>query len=261
MVSKHGAQESEAKRQPDWGLDAPVVLRRMALGGAVALVAGSIGLALETAGLAGPLSDVARHGLGVGIGLFAAAAVMLWGSKVGKLRMRDRLLETIPWRGDEQVLDVGCGHGLLLVGAAKRLTTGAAIGIDIWRSYDQADNTPEVTQENARIEGVEDRIEVRDGDVRELPFDDQRFDVVVSSLAIHNIEDRTQRAKAIREVARVLRPGGRVAIMDIYHTRQYRRILTECGLLEVRRSRPSFMFLIPTFMVTGRRAPVEGAPS
>ena len=256
-MSEQRTQESEAKRQPDWGLDAPVVLRRMAFGGAVALVAGFAGLEFETARLGGPLSAVAPLGLGLGVGLLATSAVMVWGSRYGKLRMRDRLLETISWRGDEQVLDVGCGHGRLLVGAAKRLTTGTAIGIDIWRSYDQADNTPELTKENARIEGVADQVEVQDGDVRKLPFDDERFDVVVSSLAIHNIEDRTQRAKAIREVARVLRPGGRVAIMDIYHTRQYRRVLLESGLLEVRRSRPNFMFLIPTFIVTARRAPLE----
>jgi hypothetical protein len=38
---------------------------------------------------------------------------MLWGSKVGKLRLRDKVLNALRWRGDETVLDVGCGHGLL----------------------------------------------------------------------------------------------------------------------------------------------------
>jgi arsenite methyltransferase len=261
LVSEEGAQESEGKCQPDWGLDAPVVVRRMTLGGAVALVAGFVGLTLDAARLSGPLAVVAPLALVVGVALFAAAVVMVWGSKHGKLRMRDRLLDTIPWRGNERVLDLGCGHGLLLVGAARRLTTGTAIGIDIWRSYDQAENTPGVTRENGRIKGVADRIEVLSGDVRELPFDGQRFDVVVSSLAIHNVEDQTQRATAIREVARVLRPGGRVAIMDIKHAREYCRVLLESGLVNVRRSRPNFMFMLPTFMVTAEQAPVERTPS
>ena len=233
----------------------------MTLGGAVALVAGLAGLALDAARLSGALAAVVPLALVVGAALSAAAVVMVWGSKRGKLRMRNRLLDTIPWRGDEQVLDLGCGHGLLLVGAARRLTTGTAIGIDVWRSYDQAENTPEVTRENARIEGVANRIEVLSGGFRELPFDDQRFDVVVSSLAIHNVRDRTERATAIREVARVLRPGGRVAIMDIKHTRQYRRALVESGLVDVARSCPNFMFMLPTFMVTAEQPPVERAPS
>src|SRR5262245_50202181 len=49
---------------------------------------------------------------------------MVWYSYFGKLRMRERLLDRVPWRGDERVLDVGCGRGLMLLGAAARLTTG-----------------------------------------------------------------------------------------------------------------------------------------
>ena len=47
---------------------------------------------------------------------------------------RRRMLEAVNWRGDEQVLDVGCGNGFLLVEIAKRLTTGMATGIDVWES-------------------------------------------------------------------------------------------------------------------------------
>ena len=242
----------EAAQHPNWGLDAPVALRRMAIGGAAALVLGLAAQALEAVRETRWLGEIAGMARGIGIGLLLAAALMLWGSKVGKLRMRDRLIAAIPWRGDEQVLDLGCGHGLLLIAAAKHLTTGRAIGIDIWRQYDQADNRPEATRENARLEGVAERVEVCDADGRELPFADASFDVVVSSLALHNIENRAQRAKAVREVARVLRPGGNVAIMDIYHTRQYQKILRECGLVDLRLSAPNFMFVVPTFTVTGR---------
>jgi Methyltransferase domain len=104
-----------------------------------------------------------------------------------KLTERDRLLDQLPWRGDERILDVGCGRGLLLIGAAKRLVSGRAVGLDLWRTKDQAGNDPAATIANARAEGVAERVELCDGDARRLPFDSQSFDLVVSSLALHNI--------------------------------------------------------------------------
>ncbi len=57
---------------------------------------------------------------------------MVWSSRVAKLKLRDRLLDSLALKGDEKILDVGCGRGLLLIGAAKRLKTGKATGIDVW---------------------------------------------------------------------------------------------------------------------------------
>ncbi|MER3436097.1 MAG: hypothetical protein C4288_22700 [Leptolyngbya sp. ERB_1_1] len=65
---------------------------------------------------------------------------MLLFSKFQKLKDREKLLDSIQWLGNELVLDVGCGRGLMLVGAAKRLTNGKSIGIDIWQQEDQSDN-------------------------------------------------------------------------------------------------------------------------
>ena len=56
------------------------------------------------------------------------ARSMIWYSKVGKQQIRKQLLGLVPWRGDEMVLDVGCGRGLVMIGAAKQLITGKAIG-------------------------------------------------------------------------------------------------------------------------------------
>jgi arsenite methyltransferase len=128
---------------------------------------------------------------------------MLWDSKIGKLRSREHLLRRITWTGEERVLDVGCGRGLMLIGVAKRLTTGMATGIDIWQTEDLSGNRPEATLENARREGVLDRIEVRTGDMRQIPFADNTFDVVVSRAAIHNLYETGDRAQAISEIARV----------------------------------------------------------
>jgi arsenite methyltransferase len=202
-------------------------------------------------GLDGP-SLLAAFGALASLGL-AGVAVMLWSSKVGKLRARDALIDAIPWRGDEQVLDVGCGRGMLLIAAAKRLTTGRAIGVDVWHSRDQADNRPDATWANAHAEGVAERIEVRDGDARQLPFADNAFDVVVSSLVIHNIPGDAGRARAIREMVRVLKPGGAVAILDVAHTDTYAQELQACGVQLVNRSRPRFLFFSPARIVNGTK--------
>jgi arsenite methyltransferase len=71
---------------------------------------------------------------------------------------------------------------------------------------------------------------VHTGDARKLPFDDASFDIVLSSNALHNIYNAGERQTAVREVARVLKPGGHVLILDIRHTNQYAAILREAGL-------------------------------
>ena len=115
------------------------------------------------------------------ISLLGTAAVWLYGSKIGKLRLRAKLMATLPWKGSETVLDVGCGSGLLLNAAAKRLQTGKAVGVDIWRKEDLANNRAETTLRNARIEGVTERVRVEEGDVRNLPFGDATFDAICLS--------------------------------------------------------------------------------
>lgn len=66
---------------------------------------------------------------------FAQGLLMIYYAKAGKFRCRDRILNFIDWKGQEAVLDVGTGRGLLLIGAAKR-TTGRAVGIDLWSQED-----------------------------------------------------------------------------------------------------------------------------
>jgi ubiquinone/menaquinone biosynthesis C-methylase UbiE len=64
----------------------------------------------------------------------------------------------------------------------------------------------------------------------DLPFDDGAFDLVVSSLAIHNIRTADARATAVDQAVRVLCPGGRLALADFRHTRDYASRLRERGL-------------------------------
>ena len=230
----------------DYGLDAPSLVRNFAVGGGALLAVGLAFALLGVAGLAGPLWLA-------GAMLIATSAAMLHSSRRGKLIERDRLLEGLGLRGDEDVLDVGCGRGLLLIGAAKLLESGRAVGIDVWSQVDQSDNRRSATLANAEAEGVGGRVEVVDGDMRELPFADASFDAVVSSLAIHNVPDGDGRERAIFEIARVLRPGGRVAILDLRATADYVLALEDSGLVDVARSGRSFRMYPPVRVVTGRR--------
>jgi len=182
-------------------------------------------------------------------------AWIIWESKVGKLRHRDRLLDRIEWRGDESVLDVGCGAGLLLIGAAKRLSSGKATGIDIWQSEDLTRNSRDVTLENARREGVSDRVVIQTADVRSLPFADATFDIVISRAAIHNIYSASEREKAIREIARVLKPSGQAVIDDIRHFKQYSHVFSQNGCPDIRRAGSKWTYWFLTLLTFGSLRP------
>jgi arsenite methyltransferase len=178
---------------------------------------------------------------------------IVWGSLVAKLWERDRLLDGLQLRGNEHILDVGCGHGLLLVGAAKRLPRGRAVGIDLWSQVDQGSNSREATLKNARIEGVEDRVEVHNGNMCTMPFPDASFDVVVANLAIHNVESPEGRAQAAREIRRVLKPGGRIAIIDIFFVKELAEFFQKAGMYDVHVSSPRVVYWPPTRTITGRK--------
>ncbi|PXX08128.1 class I SAM-dependent methyltransferase [Mycolicibacterium moriokaense] len=179
-----------------------------------------------------PVAAVVSGGTGASIA--ATAALFIRTTRVGKFEVWAEILDGLRLHGDETLLDMGCGRGAVLLAAAKLLPNGRAIGVDIWRA-DQTHNAQSNTLRNAEIEGVSDRVEVRTADITDLPFDDGSFDVIVSSLVVHNIPSAVARAKAVSEAARVLRPRGRLALVDIFNTNHYARQLRQLGWTDVRR--------------------------
>lgn len=168
------------------------------------------------------------------LGTVASTASYIYATRAGKFEAWDRIFDDLQLRGDEVLLDLGCGRGAVLHAAAKRLPRGRAIGVDIWQA-DQTDNSREATQANAALEGVADRVELQTADMTALPLDDASVDVIVSSLAIHNIPSRAGRRQALNEAVRVLRPRGRLAIADLWETRRHAAWLRELGWPDVRR--------------------------
>jgi SAM-dependent methyltransferase len=237
----------------DYGIDAPWVVLGLGLAGA-AFIAGGIAAELLLDERPALALSLCITGVMSSLPLLVTSAVMAWSSRVGKLRMRDRVLDAFRWQGHERILDVGCGRGLLLIGAAKRLARGKAVGVDIWQTADQSGNSPDAALRNARAEGVQGIVELASGNATLLPFRSESFDAVVSSFVLHNIHDRSGREKAVREIVRVLKPGGRVSLTDITHTQEYARVLEAAGMTSVEKLPVSLLFMLPTRTVTARKA-------
>ena len=212
----------------DYGYDAPYALIIFAAIGAGG-VAGAA--AFWFTGNRRQASILAAYGA-----FFLGQALsFLFTTRRGKFLVWKEVLDGLHLRGDERVLDMGCGRGAVLTAVARRLRSGRVTGIDLWSAHDQSGNAREVTLRNASIEGVADRVEIETGDMRAMPFADAAFDVVVSSLAIHNIPSEAGRAKAVSEAWRVLKPGGRLAIADIRRTARYAATLRDLGARDVER--------------------------
>jgi len=219
-------------QRPQYGIDAPGLVRFFFTAGTVALAVFLVALLSSVFGQTLKIIITALSGIAatylLGMGCF-----MVYYSKVAKLKDCEKLLNLVQWSGDELVLDVGCGRGLMLVGAAKRLTSGKAIGIDLWQQQDQGNNSAAATLSNAAIEGVAERIEVKTADMRQLPFPENYFDAIVSNWTVHNLEIETDRQKALDEIIRVLKPNGILVLSDIVNQAEYAKHFELRGLVNV----------------------------
>src|SRR5262249_41157243 len=183
----------QVRRKGSYGIDAPYLLPVLAV-----LVAANV--------VNGVISDSVWPFLGAAA-VLACAGCGLYTSRRGKFVGRGGLLGGVRLGGGERGLGLGGGRGGGLRLGARHPSPGRAVGVGLWRRGDQSGNAAEATRRNAAAEGVADRVELHTADMTALPFEDGSFDVVVSSVAVHNVKRQAGREKAIEEAVRVLRPG------------------------------------------------------
>ena len=203
LMKVHKSPQKRAK--PDYGIGNPRAIRNLFIAGACAIAAGLAVPVFHAGGfrifLIGPTL------LALGSLSLALSASMLAYSLLGKFNVRNRMLKAIAWRGNETVLDIGTGSGLLAIGAAKHLKTGTVAVAGSWDGEDASGCPLEAVQRNAEIEGVQDRLELVSGDPRNIGFVDNSFDAVLCLQGLDSM-DAAGLNLACREIARVLKPRG-----------------------------------------------------
>lgn len=243
----NGDQMSVRQRRaqrPNYGLDAPPVVYGYTVFGLVGVVLIIVG-ALAFAPLLG--WGIWAAVLGIGI-----TAPMTYSSRLGKIRMRDRLLAELALRGTEDVL-VLLWQWLDARWRSPAIAKRHSNGCGPFPPPRPVQVQPRTMHDNARILGVGDRVTVVDGDITALPFADATFDLVLACLAVRNLHPTPRPDKAINESARVLRPGGRLVIVDIAGTKSYAAAASAAGLQDVRRSAVVHGVFAPARMVMAMR--------
>lgn len=204
----------------NYGIDAPKVIRNLLVSGILLLLC-SIFLPDN---LFPPISIILkRSSLMPGICLTITGLLMIVYAKIGKYNHRDRILNLHNWKGNENVLDVGTGLGLLMIGAAKKLSTGKAYGIDIFNTYDLSDNSIEQTKTNAELEKVTPKVEILKENILKTNFNEGYFDVIVSNLCLHNLYKSEEKEQACIEIHRILKRNGKAIISDYKGIGEYKK--------------------------------------
>jgi ubiquinone/menaquinone biosynthesis C-methylase UbiE len=106
--------------------------------------------------------------------------------------------------------------GRASINLAKQLTTGKVVGIDIFEGV--SGTSPEPARRNAKIEGDAGKVEFKHGNILRAPFNDNTFDVVNAGSVLHEIHGRENQQKAMQEIHRVLKPGGKFVTLKILRT-------------------------------------------
>jgi ubiquinone/menaquinone biosynthesis C-methylase UbiE len=127
-------------------------------------------------------------------------------------KLRQRTINLAQLQPGEQVLDVGCGTGTLAMEVARRVgRPGRVAGVD--------PGTQQIARARTKTARRNVPVDFQVGVIEQLPFPDQTFDVVFSTLMMHHLPAPIKR-QGLAEIARVLKPGGRLVIADFTHKQE-----------------------------------------
>ena len=132
-------------------------------------------------------------------------------------KILDHVLRYLHWEGNGTLLDIGCGSGALTIKAAKKYPKAYCVGMDYWGA--RWDYAKEQCENNARLEGVMDRVSFQKGDAAKLHFKDGHFDAAVSNFVFHEVRTQPDKLQLIREALRVLKPGAPFAFEDVFYSK------------------------------------------
>jgi len=237
---------AETATQVDYGLESAITVRQMFSRCGWTLAFALVIFFINRAEYPGPAARLLIV-LGLIAAAFAGAGVlMLRASRVDRFQIRDRMLDALGLNGEERVLDVGCGTGLMSIAAAKRLKSGRVTAVDFSGEADKA-------KENAKLDGVAEKVRVDSCDNPKFVYPDNHFDVAVSALALRASGDSEVRDQLLRETLRVLKPGGRLAIFDTVYVSDYAETLRSAGAQSVEISPMIWYGVMPARMVTARK--------
>jgi arsenite methyltransferase len=256
-VSPPSASPAKNVGKVGYGIDEPRSIIELAIAGGLAVVIGFVISAYTERINPGTARIGLLAGPAVGFLILAVAAALYWSSRQGKVNEMARIVAKIPWGGEEVVLELGCGRGLGMVLATKRLTSGYAVGLDLWQKGHLSGNDPKSIWANATQEGVQDKVFAVKADPMFLPFAGSTVDVVLSAVSIHRLIKHKDRGAAFSEMGRILKNGGRVGILEAGNGAIYSDLLKRQGMLDVSVHRLRFSSF-PPFHVVMARKPFPG---
>ncbi|MCM0583123.1 class I SAM-dependent methyltransferase [Weissella diestrammenae] len=171
-----------------------------------------------------------------GVLMIIGGIIFINTSIIGKKKIWASIIEEELPESAYHVLDLGTGHANVLLQLAHKLSRiKKSMGIDIWHSADQSDNSAENTLKIVQASGLSEQITIKTADMCELSISDESYNLVVSSLAFHNIKPSSNRKNALLEALRVLEAGGKIIIVDTGHNkREYMNILRTAGMENIK---------------------------
>jgi len=151
-----------------------------------------------------------------GLCLLSICGCQFWYSCVAKPYVYKTILDQLKLRGTESILDIGCGRGLFSLMTSQRLVkathpkrpSGRVLAEDIWLE------SQGIVRRNAVKNGFGDLIVAGHNDATDLIHPDNHFDVVVASMVVDVFQLQHERAGIVREMLRVLKPGGTLVLWD-----------------------------------------------
>jgi ubiquinone/menaquinone biosynthesis C-methylase UbiE len=127
--------------------------------------------------------------------------------------IRQLVLDRLLWDGNGKALDIGTGNGALAVRLAERYPESMVYGVDVWEA--EWEYAQETCEQNARLEGVGDRVHFEKRSAAQLGFPDEAFEAVISHFVFHEVACPDTR-EVIHEGLRVVRQGGAFAFQDMF---------------------------------------------